>query len=49
MTERHAVRERLPVQRVGSPGDVAAAIVLLAGNGFITESTLIVDGGGTLT
>jgi NAD(P)-dependent dehydrogenase (short-subunit alcohol dehydrogenase family) len=34
--------------RVGSPGDVAAAIVYLAGAEFVTGSTIVVDGGRLL-
>lgn len=35
--------------RVGSPNDVAAAVVYLAGAGFVTGTTLVVDGGRLLT
>ncbi len=31
--------------RVGSPDDVAEAVVYLAGAGFVTGTTLVVDGG----
>ena len=31
--------------RVGSPGDVAEAVLYLAGAGFVTGSTVVVDGG----
>jgi pteridine reductase len=34
--------------RVGSPDDVAAAVVYLAGAGFVTGTTLVVDGGRML-
>ena len=34
--------------RVGSPADVAAAIVYLAGASFVTGTTLVVDGGRLL-
>jgi pteridine reductase len=34
--------------RVGSPNDVAAAVVYLAGAGFVTGTTLFVDGGRSL-
>jgi pteridine reductase len=34
--------------RVGSPGDVAGAILYLAGAGFVTGSTIVVDGGRLL-
>jgi pteridine reductase len=35
--------------RVGSPEDVAAAVVYLTGAGFVTGTTLVVDGGRLLT
>jgi NAD(P)-dependent dehydrogenase (short-subunit alcohol dehydrogenase family) len=38
----------LPVGRVGHPLDVAQAIVMLAGNGFMTGTVIEVDGGGHL-
>jgi len=34
--------------RVGSPEDVAAAVVFLAGAGFVTGTSLVVDGGRLL-
>jgi pteridine reductase len=34
--------------RIGSPDDVAGAVVYLAGAGFVTGSTLFVDGGRML-
>jgi pteridine reductase len=34
--------------RVGSPDDVASAVVYLAGAGFVTGTTLFVDGGRSL-
>ena len=34
--------------RVGSPADIASAVVFLAGAGFITGTTLVVDGGRLL-
>ena len=34
--------------RVGSPADVAGALLYLAGAGFVTGSTLVVDGGRML-
>ena len=40
--------QSLPVARVGRPEDVAEAIVMLAGNGFITGTVIEVDGGGYL-
>ena len=38
----------LPVGRIGTPDDVAAAIVYLIGATFVTGQILAVDGGGTL-
>jgi len=35
--------------RIGSPEDVAAAVVYLAGADFVTGTTLVVDGGRLLT
>jgi pteridine reductase len=34
--------------RIGSPDDIADAVVFLAGAGFVTGSTLVVDGGRLL-
>lgn len=41
--------KRLPVRRVGRPDDVAAAIVYLAENTFVTGTVMEVDGGAQLT
>jgi NAD(P)-dependent dehydrogenase (short-subunit alcohol dehydrogenase family) len=38
----------VPVQRVGTPGDVAAAIGLCVANGFITGAVIDCDGGRRL-
>lgn len=45
--DREALRERTPLGRLGSPGDVAEAALFLCspGAGFITGQTLRVDGG----
>lgn len=43
-----ATAERLPVRRIGHPDDVAAAILMIAANPYITGATLLVDGGGTI-
>jgi NAD(P)-dependent dehydrogenase (short-subunit alcohol dehydrogenase family) len=40
--------QTLPVGRVGTPADVAAAIVMAANNGFITGTVIEVDGGAHL-
>ena len=40
--------QNLPVRRVGKPDDVAAAIVMVATNGFITGEVIGVTGGGSL-
>jgi NAD(P)-dependent dehydrogenase (short-subunit alcohol dehydrogenase family) len=34
--------------RVGSPNDIAEAVVYLAGASFVTGATLVVDGGRSL-
>lgn len=43
-----AMAERLPVGRVGQPGEIAQAILFLMRNGFATGSVLHVDGGHRL-
>ena len=40
--------ERLPVRRIGEPSDIATAVMLLLTNGYITGTTLEVDGGRRL-
>lgn len=40
--------EKLPVRRIGEPDDIAAAVMLLLTNGYITGTTLEVDGGRRL-
>lgn len=40
--------DRLPVKRIGSPEEVAQAVLLLMTNGFITGEVLHIDGGGRL-
>ena len=37
--------QRLPARRVGQAEDIAHAVLYLAGNGFVTGSTILVDGG----
>lgn len=43
-----AMAAAVPVQRVGTPDDVAAAIVLCAANGFVTGAVIDCDGGRRL-
>ena len=43
-----AIASKLPVGRVGTAEDIAAATLMLMTNGFITGVTLDVDGGGVL-
>jgi NAD(P)-dependent dehydrogenase (short-subunit alcohol dehydrogenase family) len=38
----------LPVGRIGRPGEVAAAVLFLMSNGFVTGTVLAIDGGGSL-
>lgn len=40
-----SVAEKLPVGRVAAPEEIAEAILLLVQNGFITGTTLDIDGG----
>ncbi|HMA46130.1 MAG TPA: hypothetical protein VKP11_02820, partial [Frankiaceae bacterium] len=40
--------QRLPVGHIGQPADVAAAVALLIGNGFVTGHVLVADGGAHL-
>ena len=42
------VADRLPVGKIGRPEDVARAILFVATNPFVTGSSLLVDGGGTI-
>lgn len=44
-----AAARSVPTRRIGQPEDVADAILFLAGNGFITGTVLLVDGGRHLT
>jgi NAD(P)-dependent dehydrogenase (short-subunit alcohol dehydrogenase family) len=39
---------RLPVGRIGRPEEVAAAVIFLMNNGFVTGTVLPIDGGGGL-
>ena len=39
---------RTPLGRVGTPEDVAEAVLFLAGAGYVTGTTLVVDGGRLL-
>ena len=39
---------RLPVGRIGRPEEVAAAVIFLMSNGFVTGAVLPIDGGGSL-
>ncbi len=40
--------QRLPVRRIGQAEEVAMAALYLAGNGYATGSTVLVDGGGVM-
>jgi NAD(P)-dependent dehydrogenase (short-subunit alcohol dehydrogenase family) len=42
------IASKLPVGKVGQPEDIAAAVLMLMTNPFITGVTLDVDGGGVL-
>ena len=43
------VAARLPLRRVGEASDIASAVLFLACNPFSTGSTLVVDGGATIS
>jgi NAD(P)-dependent dehydrogenase (short-subunit alcohol dehydrogenase family) len=43
-----AISSRVPLGRLGTPEEIADAVVFLMGNGFITGVTLHIDGGMTL-
>ena len=43
-----AMAEALPVKRVGTPDDVAKAVLFLIDNGFVDGHSLVVDGGHRL-
>lgn len=40
--------ERLPAKRIGSSNDIAQAVLLSLGNGFLTGATIDIDGGAHL-
>ncbi len=40
------VAESLPVKRVGTPRDVAASVLEVMSNGYVTGTVVHVDGGG---
>ena len=40
-----AVREAVPLKRVGTPGDVVAAVRFLARADYVTGEVIVVDGG----
>ncbi|MYD12404.1 MAG: SDR family oxidoreductase [Gemmatimonadetes bacterium] len=42
------VRARVPLGRIGDPGDVVGAVRFLAGAGYITGEVIVVDGGAGL-
>ncbi|MBI3326297.1 MAG: glucose 1-dehydrogenase [Nitrospinae bacterium] len=45
-TERDAIIRATPLKRIGSPADIAQAVVFLVeGSDFITGTTIVVDGG----
>ncbi|MFE3955786.1 SDR family oxidoreductase [Nocardia sp. NPDC059091] len=43
-----AMAEKLPARRLGRPDDIAAAVLSVIGNGFVTGTVLHVDGGHRL-
>jgi NAD(P)-dependent dehydrogenase (short-subunit alcohol dehydrogenase family) len=43
-----AAAASLPVRRVGQPEDIADGVLFLMGNGYVTGTTLVIDGGRLL-
>lgn len=43
-----AIAQKLPVQRIGTPEEIADAVLFLMSNGFITGTTLLLDSGDAL-
>lgn len=43
--EKQAVLDKIPLKRLGCPGDIAAAVVFLAGHDYITGQTIRIAGG----
>jgi NAD(P)-dependent dehydrogenase (short-subunit alcohol dehydrogenase family) len=43
-----ALREKLPLHRLGTPEEVGAAVVFLMSNGFMNGEILHIDGGSRL-
>jgi NAD(P)-dependent dehydrogenase (short-subunit alcohol dehydrogenase family) len=43
-----AVAKRLPVRHIGTPEEIADAVLFLMKNGYVTGITLTIDGGGLL-
>jgi len=48
-TSRQSIATSLPIKRIAMPADIAAAVVFLASDeaGFMTGSSLVIDGGAT--
>jgi 3-oxoacyl-[acyl-carrier protein] reductase len=42
---RHDLVPLVPAGRLGKPGDVVEAIMMLIANSYITNQTLLIDGG----
>jgi NAD(P)-dependent dehydrogenase (short-subunit alcohol dehydrogenase family) len=45
---RENIENRIPLRREGKPEDVAAAIVMLVENDFISGENVAIDGGMTM-
>ncbi len=42
------ITAKLPVRRIGSPEEIADAVLFLMSNGFMTGTTLLIDDGDAL-
>lgn len=47
-TEKEAIVKKTPLGRIGTPGDVANAVVFLAENEYVNGTVLVVDGGRSI-
>jgi 3-oxoacyl-[acyl-carrier protein] reductase len=46
--QKHNLENRIPLQREGTPAQVASLIAELVTNDYVTGETLVIDGGLTM-